>query len=102
MGQDRDLRKLCLPRYDVVYHLAAHQFHRGVPYTSRDEWFADVDVNDTRCLGEAISAGSTQRVVFFTDMTHGKPDHAPVKPTHMQGPIGPYGRSKVLAERLLI
>ncbi|MFB9261665.1 NAD-dependent epimerase/dehydratase family protein [Bradyrhizobium erythrophlei] len=101
--QHRDLRKLHLGRDDVVYHLAARQFHRGVPHRNRDEWFADVNVNGTRCLLEAISAGSTQRLVFFsTDMTYGKPDHTPVNTTDMQLPIGPYGRSKVGAERLLI
>jgi len=101
--QRRDLRKLHLQRDDVVYHLAARQFHRGVPQRNRDEWFADVNVNGTRCLLEAISAGSTQRLVFFsTDMTYGKPDHTPVYPTDMQHPIGPYGRSKVGAERLLM
>ncbi|MER8594242.1 NAD(P)-dependent oxidoreductase [Mesorhizobium sp. M1182] len=101
--QHRDLRKLHLQRDDVVYHLAARQFHRGVPHRNRDEWFADVNVNGTRCLLDAISAGSTQRLVFFsTDMTYGKPDHTPVNPTDMQRPIGPYGRSKVGAERLLM
>lgn len=100
--QLRDLSKLHLQRNDVVYHLAARQFHRGVPHRNRDEWFADVNVRGTRCLLEAISASSTQRLVFFsTDMTYGKPDHNPVNPTDMQHPIGPYGRSKVGAERLL-
>ncbi|MHC2303316.1 NAD-dependent epimerase/dehydratase family protein [Rhizobium mongolense] len=101
--QHRDLRRLHIQRDDVVYHLAARQFHRGVPQRNRDEWFADVNVNGTRCLLEAISAGSTQRLVFFsTDMTYGTPDHTPVNPTDMQRPIGPYGRSKVGAERLLM
>ncbi|MDW9713539.1 NAD-dependent epimerase/dehydratase family protein [Sinorhizobium meliloti] len=101
--QHRDLSKLHLQHDDVVYHLAARQFHRGVPYRNRDEWFADVNVTGTRCLLEAISAGSTQRLVFFsTDMTYGKPDHTPINPTDVQQPIGPYGRSKVEAERLLM
>lgn len=101
--QHRDLRKLQLQRDDVVYHLAARQFHGGVPYRNRDGWFADVNVNGTRCLLEAISAGCTQRLVFFsTDMTYGKPDHTPVNPNDMQRPIGPYGRSKVGAERLIM
>ncbi|WP_027038415.1 NAD-dependent epimerase/dehydratase family protein [Mesorhizobium ciceri] len=101
--QHRDLRKLQLQRDDVVYHLAARQFHGDVPYRNRDQWFSDVNVNGTRCLLEAISAGHTQRLVFFsTDMTYGKPERTPVNPTDMQRPIGPYGRSKVAAERLLM
>ncbi|RWD39613.1 MAG: NAD(P)-dependent oxidoreductase [Mesorhizobium sp.] len=101
--QHGDLEKLYLQRDDVVYHLAARSFHRGVPHRNRDQWFSDVNVNGTQFLLEAISAGYTQRLVFFsTDMTYGKPVHTPVNPTDLQRPIGPYGRSKVVAEQLLM
>ncbi|UQR61349.1 NAD(P)-dependent oxidoreductase [Bradyrhizobium sp. C-145] len=101
--QEGDLAKLHLDRDDVVYHLAARQLRGPVPYRNRDEWFADVNVSGTRRVLEAMSAGSTHRIVFFsTDMTYGKPDHVPVHPTDRQRPLGPYGRSKVEAERLLV
>jgi dTDP-glucose 4,6-dehydratase len=101
--RDGDLAKLHLDPDDVVYHFAARQFHAGVPRENRDAWFADVNVNGTRCLLQQMSAASTRRMIFFsTDMTYGKPDHTPIDPGHPQRPIGPYGRSKVEAERLLI
>jgi dTDP-glucose 4,6-dehydratase len=101
--RDGDLAKLHLGSDDVVYHFAARQFHAGVPHENRDAWFADVNVNGTRCLLQQMSAASTRRMIFFsTDMTYGKPDYTPIDPSHPQRPIGPYGRSKVEAERLLI
>jgi dTDP-glucose 4,6-dehydratase len=101
--RDSDLAKLHLGPADVVYHFAARQFHAGVPHHNRNAWFADVNVNGTRCLLQQMSAASTRRMIFFsTDMTYGKPDHTPIDPDHSQRPIGPYGRSKVEAERLLI
>jgi dTDP-glucose 4,6-dehydratase len=100
--RDSDLAKLHLASDDVVYHFAARQFHAGVPHDNRDAWFADVNVNGTRCLLQQMSAASTRRMIFFsTDMTYGKPDRTPIDPSHPQRPIGPYGRSKVEAERLL-
>jgi dTDP-glucose 4,6-dehydratase len=97
------LKKIGFGSEDVVYHLAARQFHFGVPRRDRDAWFADVNVNGTRCLLEAMSAGAARRMIFFsTDMTYGIPRETPVPPSHPQQPIGPYGRSKVQAEQLLL
>jgi dTDP-glucose 4,6-dehydratase len=100
--EQRDVAKLDLGPDDIVFHLAARQFHAGVPRQKRDEWFADVNVGGTRCLLKAMAIGSSRRIVFFsTDMTYGIPDNTPVSPDHPQRPIGPYGRSKVEAERLM-
>jgi dTDP-glucose 4,6-dehydratase len=100
--EEQDLKRLALRHDDIVYHLAARQFHLHVPHRGRDEWFADVNVKGTRCLLEAMSAAEARRIVFFsTDMTYGLPYSTPVTPSHSQSPIGPYGRSKVAAERLI-
>ena len=101
--EDRDLEKLRFHQDDIVYHLAARQFHVGVPHRNRDEWFADVNVNGTHRLLKSMASGGAQRAIFFsTDMTYGIPDLTPIQPFHPQRPIGPYGRSKVGAEKLLI
>lgn len=98
----RDIAKLNLDADDIVYHLAARQFHAGVPRQNRDKWFADVNVGGTRSLLKAMAAGASRRLIFFsTDMTYGIPDNTPVSPEHAQRPIGPYGRSKLEAERLM-
>lgn len=46
--------------------------------------------------------GAYQLVFFSTDMTYGYPQSSPVLPNHPQVPIGPYGRSKLAAEQLII
>jgi len=97
-----DLARLDLGPKDVVHHLAARQFHGGVPADGRDAWFADVNVTGTRHLLEAMQRGGAKQFVFFsTDMTYGRPKQTPVPADHPQSPIGPYGKSKRDAEALL-
>jgi dTDP-glucose 4,6-dehydratase len=98
-----DIGRLHLAPGDVVYHLAARQFHGAVPRRNRDSWFAAVNTTGTRHLLAAMSARDVDRMVFFsTDMTYGHPEANPVPPTHPQAPIGPYGRSKLAAEKLIL
>ena len=87
---------------DVVYHLAARQFHAGVPRFGRDRWFTEVNATGTAVLLEAMQARDVDQLVFFsTDMVYGVPNQSPVRPDHPMRPLGPYGRSKVAAERVL-
>jgi dTDP-glucose 4,6-dehydratase len=97
-----DLTRLQLDSKDVVYHLAARQFHADVPVRNQQDWFADVNVTGTRRLLEAMKrAGATRLIFFSTDMTYGRPKEIPVRPYHPKHPIGPYGRSKLRAEQLI-
>jgi len=97
-----DLRVIGLGPDDIVYHLAARQFHAGTPADDQDAWFGDVNVNGTSRLLEAMNRGGARRLVFFsTDMTYGSPRQTPVTADHPQRPLGPYGRSKLAAEDLL-
>ncbi len=96
------LQRVGLQPGDVVYHLAARQFHGKVPYRGRDQWFADVNVGGTKHLLDAMQkAGASDLVFFSTDMVYGLPDLSPIPPSHPRRPLGPYGRSKRAAEDLL-
>lgn len=87
---------------DVVYHLAARQFADNVPKTNRDEWFNEVNVKGTENLLNAMREAGVDKLIFFsTDMTYGLPTTCPVPPSHPQKPLGPYGSSKVAAEKLI-
>ena len=87
---------------DVVYHLAARQFHGNVPYRARDRWFHAVNVEGTKNLLDAMQRGGARDLVFFsTDMVYGLPDCSPIPPSHPRRPLGPYGRSKRAAEEML-
>ena len=95
-----DFDRLALRPGDFVYHLAARQFANGVPARGRDEWFAAVNVAGTENLLNAMRKGGSRRLIFFsTDMTYGIPTSCPVPPNHAQNPLGPYGKSKLEAER---
>src|SRR5262249_23443522 len=97
-----DLARLKLAQDDVVYHLAARVFHLGAPYSNRDQWFRDVNVEGTRILLDAMEVSGANKLIFFsTDMVYGIPDQTPVPTTHERRPLGPYGRSKMDAEDLL-
>lgn len=97
-----DLDRLELKPGDVVHHLAARQFGGAVPWRRRYEWFSAVNVAGTReVIAAMIRAGVDRMVYFSTDMTYGLPTEIPVLPTHAQQPIGPYGASKLAAERLI-
>jgi dTDP-glucose 4,6-dehydratase len=49
-----------------------------------------------------LVAGARYLVFFSTDMTYGIPTVFPVSPSHPQNPLGPYGRSKLEAERRIM
>jgi nucleoside-diphosphate-sugar epimerase len=97
-----DLDRLELKPGDVVYHLAARQFGDAVPWRRRYDWFAAVNVTGTREVISSMIRFGVDRIVYFsTDMTYGLPTVIPVPPTHAQQPLGPYGASKLAAERLI-
>ncbi len=95
-----DIGKLRLGPNDVVYHLAARQFHGHVPRRNRQDWFEQVNAAGTRNLLAAMKQGGARKLIFFsTDMTYGQPIRSPIRDNQVQHPIGPYGASKLAAEQ---
>jgi len=98
----QDLANIGLTPDDVVYHLAARQFHLAVPTRKQDAWFADVNVNGTRAVLQAMEAASASRLIYLsTDMVYGWPIQVPLGADHPLRPLGPYGRTKLQSEHLL-
>jgi nucleoside-diphosphate-sugar epimerase len=86
---------------DVVHNLAARQYHLPVPRQGQDAYFQAVNLDGTRVvLEQMLRQGCRRLVAFSTDMVYGFPEDGPIPPTHRRCPIGPYGRSKMLAENL--
>jgi dTDP-glucose 4,6-dehydratase len=97
-----DVERIGIRPDDVVYHLAARHLGSGVPGRGRQAWFDEVNVHGTRNLLLAMRRSGASRLIFFsTDMTYGLPQALPVTPDHPQVPLGPYGRSKVVAEQIV-
>ncbi len=101
--QAREIEALGLGPDDVVYHLAARQFHGAVPARDQQTWFNAVNVQGVRTVIAAMKRGGARRLIFFsTDMTYGVPQGSPIDESHPQSPIGPYGASKLVAEQALL
>jgi nucleoside-diphosphate-sugar epimerase len=85
----------------VVHHLAARQYHLPVPHRGQDAFFQAVNTAGTANILAAMKAADCHRLIFFsTDMVYGFPQSVPVATDHVRRPLGPYGRSKMLAEDL--
>ena len=88
---------------DVVFHLAAHIFHPQTPYrTKRLKYFEKLNVGGTRNLIDCMKQNNVRRLAFLsTCMVYGFPKKKIIKTNHALKPNGPYGSTKVAAEKLL-
>jgi nucleoside-diphosphate-sugar epimerase len=97
----RALANLMLEPEDVVYHLAARQYHKRIPRFGRSGFFNSVNVAGTRNILERMERSGCPNMVYFsTDMVYGLPDAIPVQTNHPRRPLGPYGKSKAAAEEI--
>jgi len=80
---------------DVVIHAAA-----ALPLWKRSDIFA-VNVEGTRNVLEAARAHGVKRVIFISSTAvYGVPEKHPIEETDPLIGVGPYGESKILAERI--
>jgi nucleoside-diphosphate-sugar epimerase len=86
----------------TVFHLAACQYHSALATTTYRLPFTAVNVEGTRRVLEAARRGGARTVVYVsTSMVYGLPQRVPMREDHPRVPLGPYGRSKLEAERLV-
>jgi dTDP-glucose 4,6-dehydratase len=86
---------------DVIYNLAARQYHLAVPRRDREAFFDAVNFRGTGHLLDHMAARDCHRLVSFsTDMVYGFPQRLPVDTNHPCLPLGPYGGSKLKSETL--
>ena len=99
---DRDaLDTIPFESNDIVYNLAARQYHNAIPSKDIQPWFNEVNVNGCRNVLEAMEKKNcSQHVYFSTDMVYGLPQRLPVDTEHPKNPIGEYGESKRISEEI--
>jgi UDP-glucose 4-epimerase len=65
--------------------------------------YYDVNVNGTICLLRAMQQAACNRIVFSSSATvYGEPQYTPIDETHPCAPTSPYGRTKLMAEQILV
>lgn len=84
-------------RPEVVFHLAAQADVRVS--VERPAFDAEVNVIGTLNVLEGAKAAGARKVVFAASggTLYGEPEHLPVKESHPQRPLSPYGVSKKAA-----
>jgi dTDP-glucose 4,6-dehydratase len=86
----------------TVLHLAACQYHTPLASSTYDLPFFPVNVDGTRRVLDAAQRGGAERLVFVsTNMVYGLPQQLPLGEGHVRNPFGPYGKSKLEAEKLV-
>lgn len=85
----------------AVVHTAGVQYGDGVPWLGRAGGFRPNE-QLARSLCEAAASAGVRQVVFLSsDMVYGLPRGRAVRESDDPRPLGPYGRSKLAAERIL-
>jgi len=101
-----DISKNILPiikENDIIIHLAARQYHNKVPKFNQYNWFKEVNIIGTSYIIQECLKRNVKGLIYFSsDMIYGIPNNIPVKTHHPKNPIGPYGKSKLEAEKLCI
>lgn len=89
-------------RPDVIVHLAGVQYLEVISRRSRESFF-QTNVSMAQNVAKSMrELQGLQRVVFISsDMVYGHATESPVPTWATVAPLGPYGMSKVLSERVL-
>jgi dTDP-glucose 4,6-dehydratase len=86
----------------TVLHLAACQYHTPLAKSTYDLPFFSVNVGGTARVIDAATRAGVERLVFVsTNMVYGLPRSLPLAENRTRKPFGPYGQSKLAAERLV-
>ena len=99
---DNDILDYIFQRYQpvAVIHCAAFAFV-GESVSDPGKYYRN-NVNGTIALLDAMRRFSCSCIVFSsTCATYGLPEQCPISEQHPLRPINPYGRSKLMAERII-
>jgi nucleoside-diphosphate-sugar epimerase len=95
--RDRKTVDRCMEGVDVVVHTAA-----ALPLYSKKEIFS-TDIGGTRNILKHAYENKVGRVIHISSTAvYGIPDHHPLVETDNLVGVGPYGESKILAEKMCL
>lgn len=100
-----DLNELDLDYFKdvkVVYHLAAYQYHSELPIFNQYKVFYNNNTKGTENIINICKKSNVQKFIYVsTDMVYGIPKTNPIKENHEKNPLGDYGKTKLLAEKIV-
>jgi len=92
-----ELLKRSISGSDVVIHTAA-----ALPLYSKKDIFS-TDITGTRNVLQASQNNNVERVIHISSTAvYGIPDHHPLYETDKLEGVGPYGKAKILAEKVCL
>ncbi|MFQ6069909.1 MAG: NAD-dependent epimerase/dehydratase family protein [Candidatus Aminicenantales bacterium] len=93
--RDKELVAELIKKSDIVIHAAA-----ALPLYKNKEIFS-VDVEGTKTLLNEAYKCDVERVVYISSTAvYGIPDHSPIHEHERLDGVGPYGKAKILAEKI--
>jgi len=102
---EENLKSFKFSENDIVYHLAAYTyvFTKNIPYkTKRYGFFESLNVFGTKNLLAAMEEGGARNIAYVSsDSVYGSPKYIPTDLNHPLCPLGPYGITKIKAEKLI-
>ena len=103
LTNQESLKSFTFSENDIVYHLAAYIFTDKIPSKAkREAWFESLNVYGTQNLLGAMEENGAKNIAFLSsDMVYGSPQVTPINVNHPLNPNGPYGLSKIKAEKLI-
>ncbi len=88
-------------KIDKIVHLAGVQYLDYVPKKEREDFFSS-NIEMAKALHFAACQTNVKRIIYIsTDMVYGSRVVSPVDENQETCPIGEYGKSKLLSERIL-
>ena len=101
-----EYEQLCsvpLSTTDVVHHLASKLLIPNYPMFNRDLYYASCNIMGSNNTVKWMNSARASKMIFWsTDMVYGPALFTPRNEDHPRMPFGPYGRSKVVAEDIMI
>lgn len=85
---------------DAVLHFAAYAYV-GESVSNPEKYYLN-NLSSTLNLLKVMKEFQCNKIVFSsTCATYGNPEYIPIDEDHVQNPINPYGRSKLMIEKIL-
>ncbi len=96
------LKNIPLEKDDVVHHLASKLIIPNKPRFNRFNYFESTTVTGTKNILSLMRENNCKNLIFWsTDMVYGNKGNFPISQEYRPAPLGDYGETKFLAEKLI-